>query len=640
MDNKTVEAALTQIARVLDLKGENTFKVRAYENAARAIASLQEDVVSIVKEARLRTIPGIGESIAEKITLLVTTGKLPYLEEISQGIPPGLFDLMKVQGLGPKKTKVLWEQLGVTSLESLEVACKTGQVAGLKGFGAKTQEKILSGLAMLARNKDRVLRTDASPLARVLAGALREVAGVSAVEVAGSLRRGRETVKDLDILVGATAAEPVMKAFLARPEVRDVIGHGPTKTSVHVHSGIQVDVRVVAPESFACALAYFTGSKEFNVALRQLALEKGFSLNEYHLRPLDGSKPPALATEVDLFAALGLDWVPPELRENTGEISHAIHRTLPRLVEPQDVQGVLHVHTKWSDGAATVGEMVAQAAACGYRYVGISDHSIAAHYANGLSPERLKRQRDEIEAARAAHPGIVVLHGVESDIMPDGTLDLPDDCLASLDFVIASVHTELGMERDAMTRRVTRAVSHPLVRVLGHPLGRRLLERESSQFDWEPVLDAAAANGVAIEVNGQPQRLDADWVHIRRVRAKGVKLCLNPDAHAPESLEDARTNALTEARRGWATKDDVVNSLPADRFVAEFLRKQGARPTTPARPAPIEVAPAPAPSTAAPVAVAEPPKKKRAAAKKKAAVEAEEDATIPPAKAKKTKKAD
>ncbi len=595
MDNKTIEATLLEIARILDLKGENPFKVRAYENAARAVASLEEDVATLVKEERLKHIPGIGASIREKVLELCGSGKLAYLEELRAGIPPGVFDIMKVQGMGPKKTKLLWEQLGVTSLEELEKACRDDRIAHLKGFGKKTQDKILSGLALLARTRDRVLRAEARPEARRLAEALRAVEGVERVEIAGSLRRGRETVRDVDILVGSAKAEPVMEAFAAHPDVADIIGRGPTKTSVHVHSGLQVDVRVVPPESFACALAYFTGSKEFNVHLRQLALDQGYTLNEYSLRPLDGTPPPVLRTEAELFAKLGLAYVEPELRENTGEVDAARQGTLPELVAASDIQGVLHVHTTWSDGVGSVEDMVAEAEELGYRYVGISDHSQAARYANGLSPERLRAQREEVEAARAAHPGVLVLHGVECDIMTDGSLDLPDDCLASLDFVIASVHTELGMERDRMTARLVRAVSHPLVRVLGHPLGRRLLEREASQFDWEPVLEAALKNGVAIEVNGQPQRLDADWIHIRRIRARGVKLCLNPDAHSQGGLDDARRHALVEARRGWAARGDVVNTLPPERFVAEFLRRGGVTSPPPAPPAPPS-APAPAPA--------------------------------------------
>lgn len=573
MENRRIEAILSEIAELIELEGGNPFKVRAYENAARAIASMTDDVAELVRGKKLGKVRGIGKGIEEKLEELVATGKIGYLEELRANIPAGLLDLLRIPGMGPKKAKALWEHLGIDSLPALEAACNTGEVAKLKGFGKKTQEKILSAIAHLALTQGRRLRAQALPYAAQLEAHLAEVPGVQRVTVAGSLRRGRETVKDVDVVVASDDPAPVMAAVREHPLVDEVIGSGETKTSVRIDGGLQVDVRVVAPRSFACALAYFTGSKEFNVRLRQLALEQGYSLNEYDLRPLDGSRPPELASEEELFAKLGLIYVPPELRENTGEVDAALAGKLPALIEPGDLRGVLHVHTTWSDGTASVADMVAEAARLGYEYVGISDHSEAASYANGLSAERLAQQREEVEAARAAHPGLRVFHGIEADILPDGSIDLGDEVLASLDFVVASVHSQLGMERDAMTRRLVRALAHPAVRVLGHPLGRRLLERDSAQFDWEPVLDAAAAHGVAIEVNGSPHRLDADWVHVRRIRARGIKLCLNPDAHSMGALDDARKNAVVEARRGWATAADVVNTLPLAQFEREFLRR-------------------------------------------------------------------
>jgi len=572
VDNREVEGVLEEIAQILELKGTNTFKVRAYQNAARAVASLEEDIGVLVAEKRLSKVRGIGKSIQEKLTELVQSGELKYLEEIREGIPAGLFDMLRVPGMGPKKTKVLWDELQVSDLQSLKAACEDGRVASLKGFGKKSQDKILDGIAHLAETAGRRLRSQVLPFANALVAYLKEVDAVERVDVAGSLRRGRETVKDADILVGSLDAPAVMKAVLDYEGVDSVIGSGGTKTSVRLKGGLQVDVRVVKPESFACALAYFTGSKEFNIALRQLALEQGYSLNEYFLLPRDGSKPPTIPTEDALHERLGLAYIEPHLRENTGEIAAARGRKLPTLIQPADVQGVLHVHTRWSDGAQSVEEMVAQAEALGYAYLGISDHSEAADYANGLSAERVRAQRDEVEAAREKHPKIRVFHGIEADILADGAIDLPDDLLESLDFVIASVHMQLGMEREKMTQRLVKALGHPAVRVLGHPLGRKLLQRGASQFDWEPVLDAALEHGVAIEVNGHPRRLDADWVHIRRIRAKGVKLCLNPDAHSMGALDDARTYAVVEARRGWASAGDVVNTLPLERFEREFLR--------------------------------------------------------------------
>ncbi|MGE0708550.1 MAG: DNA polymerase/3'-5' exonuclease PolX [Planctomycetota bacterium] len=572
MQNREIEAALSEIAQLLELKGENPFKVRAYENAARAVSSLQEEVALLIAEGRLGKVPGIGKSILAKLEELVAEGELSYLNELREGIPAGLFEVLAVPGMGPKKTKLLWEQLGVESLAGLEAACREGQVAELKGFGQKSQDKILDGIAHLALTRGRRLRSEALPHAERLRAALGALPGVEQVEVAGSLRRGRETVKDVDLLVASADAAPVMQAVREDPEVDAVIGSGETKTSVRLKDGLQVDVRVVAPRSFACALAYFTGSKEFNVALRGLALDQGYSLNEYDLRPLDGSPPPEVADEPALHRLLGLDYVPPELRENTGELLAAQEGRLPRLVEAGDLRGVLHVHTTWSDGSGSVAEVVAAAAALGYDYVGISDHSEAAGYANGLSVERLERQKEEVAAAREAFPQLRVLHGCEVDILSNGALDLTDACLERLDFVIASIHMELGMERQKMTKRLARALAHPAVRVWGHPLGRKLLKREGSEFDWEPLLDVCAEHGVAVEVNGSPRRLDADWVHVRRIRARGVRLCLNPDAHEPGAMDHAARYGVLEARRGWATAEDVVNTLSLEAFERDFLR--------------------------------------------------------------------
>ncbi|MBL4843884.1 MAG: DNA polymerase/3'-5' exonuclease PolX [Planctomycetes bacterium] len=573
MDNRAVEAVLNEIAALLELKGANTFKVRAYQNAARAVGNLQEDVGELVESGEIKSVRGIGKSIQEKLKELHETEELVYLEELRSGVPEGLFEIMTVPGMGPKKTKVVWEELSVTTLVDLETACKEDQVAGLKGFGKKSQAKILDGIEHLELTRGRRLRSQALPQAARLKALLEGVAGVERVEVAGSLRRGRETVKDVDLLVASLEPEAVMEAARDDPEVDSIIGSGATKTSVRLKDGLQVDVRVVEPRSFACALAYFTGSKDFNVALRGMALDQGYSLNEYDLRPLDGSPPPEFATEEELHKALGLaQYVPPELRENTGEIAAAIKGELPTLIEPTDLQGILHVHTKWSDGTGTVDEMVRGAVELGYDYLGISDHSEIAGYANGLSVDRLHRQREEIEAAREAYPQIRIFHGCEVDILGDGQLDLTDECLEWLDFVIASVHMELRQERSKMTKRLVRAMSHPQVRVFGHPLGRKLLKRDSSAFDWEPVLDACVENSIAVEVNGSPHRLDADWVHVRRIRARGVKLCVNPDAHAQATLIDAARYGVCEARRGWASKEDVVNTLDLAAFEKDFLR--------------------------------------------------------------------
>jgi DNA polymerase (family 10) len=574
VDNRELEAVLGQIAQLLLLKGTNTFKVRAYENAARAIGQLQEEVSLLIAEKRLKGVRGVGKSIQAKLEELNETGELAYLDELREGIPAGLFEVLTVPGMGPKKTKILWDKLGVVSLETLEAACVDGRVAELKGFGPKSQTKILDGISHLALTRGRRLRSDAIPQAERLTASLRALEGVERVAVAGSLRRGRETVKDVDILVASADPLTVMTHVREDAQVAGIIGSGETKTSVHLEDGLQVDVRVVAPRSFACALAYFTGSKEFNVALRQLALEKGYSLNEYDLRPLDGSPPPAIKDEAALHRLLGLDYVPPELRENTGEIQAAQEQRLPNLVEASDLRGVLHVHTTWSDGTGSVEDVVRAAADMGYSFIGISDHSQVAQYANGLSAERLAQQRDEVEAAREAFPQIRVFHGCEVDILGDGRLDLDDECLAGLDFVIASIHMQLSMERTKQTDRLLKALSHPSVRVWGHPMGRKLLQRDASPFDWDPLLDLCQERGVAVEVNGSPFRLDADWVAVRRIRARGVKLCVNPDAHRADAMDHAARYGILEARRGWATKDDVVNTLSLADFERDFLRTE------------------------------------------------------------------
>jgi DNA polymerase (family 10) len=569
MDNNAVSQALEEIAILLELKGENPFKARAYSTAARTVRSLEEEVEKLAKEGRLKGIPGIGDSIREKVTELVTKGKLAYLEELRAAFPHGLMQMLEVEGLGPKKVKLLWDELKIQTVEDLKKACLEERIAGLKGFGEKTQKKILESLDKLAKTRGRFLLVDARGQAEELVTKLRALPEAKRVELAGSTRRGRETVKDVDILVASDEPRVIMDAAVKlAPEV---IAHGPTKTSVRLDNGLQVDVRVVKPVEFGAAWAYFTGSKEFNIVLRGRALDRGYSLNEYALTPIAGGETIPCPTEEAVFAALGLDWIAPEMRENAGEIALAEEKKLPRLLERKDLKGVLHVHTNQSDGANTLEEMVNAAIDKGFEFVGISDHTKAAFYANGLDEERVAKQADAIAALRAkVGKKITIFHGVEADILPDGTVDLDLKTLEKLDFVIASLHSQFNLDKDKQTKRVVAALAHPCVKVFGHPSARQLLGREGAQFDWEAVFDAAKKHGVAIEVNGQPARLDADWVHVRRARTKGLKLIVSPDAHGTEELVYA-DYATTEARRGWATKDDVVNTLPAKKFAKDFL---------------------------------------------------------------------
>jgi DNA polymerase (family X) len=575
MDNIELAETLEHIGTLQELNGANTFKVRAYKNAARTIQSSTEDIVDLAKLDKLGELKGIGSSIAKLLKELVSSGGAELLTALNEKTPAGLFDILKLPGIGPKKVRALWQDLEITTLAELSYACNENRLVELKGFGEKTQAKILVAMDHLAASQGRFLRPFAGAIAADLLAFLEAMPQTGRVEVAGSFRRGRETVKDLDILVESSEPGPIMDAVAAMPIVVDIIGKGETKTSIRLKSGIAVDVRVVESAAFPFALMYFTGSKEHNIEMRRLAREHGFSLNEYDLTPLEGvtREQPEFDQEADVFSFLGLDWIDPSIRENAGEIELATkgQNQLPNLLEEKDIKGVLHVHTIASDGNATVEQLCQESVNLGYEYIGISDHSKAAFYANGLDEERLEEQKDVIARAQEKFPGLKIFHGIEADILPNGDVDLDDACLASLDFVIASVHSSLNMNRDDMTARLLKAIAHPSVKVLGHPTGRILLGRKGYSFDWNAILEAAKTHGVAIECNANPHRLDADWIHVRRARDKGVQICINPDAHAVGGLSDTRYGVLT-ARRGWAEKSDVVNTLNSGDFEQQFLK--------------------------------------------------------------------
>jgi DNA polymerase (family X) len=576
MDNIELAETLETIGTLQELNGANTFKVRAYKNAARTVHSSTEDLVKLSKEDKLGGLKGIGSSIAGLIKELVDTGDAKVYKDLLEKTPEGLMDILRLPGIGPKKVRALWQELEIKSLAELAYACNENRLIELKGFGKKTQVKILDGIKHLSATKGRHLFPFAKSIAEDLVKFLEAMPQTARVEVAGSLRRGRETVKDLDLLVESSDPGPIMEAVSTMPIVDEIIGSGETKTSVRLKSGIAVDVRVVESPAFPFALMYFTGSKEHNIEMRRIAREKGYSLNEYDFTPLEGVTPalPEFKEEADVFAFLGLEWIDPTMRENVGEIEVADKKggKLPTLVKDDDIRGVLHIHTVASDGNATVEQLCEESVALGYEYIGISDHSKAAFYANGLDEGRVKEQQDTIAKAQAKFPGLKIFHGIEADILPSGDIDLDDDCLESLDFVIASVHSSLNMNREDMTKRLLKAIAHPAVKVLGHPTGRILLGRKGYSFDWDAILDAAKEHKVAIECNANPHRLDADWIHIRRARERGVKICINPDAHAVGGLSDTRYGVLT-ARRGWAEKHDVVNTLSAEAFEKEFLQQ-------------------------------------------------------------------
>ncbi len=564
MTREQVAAVLSEIATLLELRGENAFRTNAYHNGARAIEQLEEDLGELVRSGRLTQIKGIGDTLGEKITTLVTTGHLPFYEDLKAQTPPGLLKMLRINGLGPKKVKALHDQLKISDLDQLRAACEDGRVAGLKGFGAKTQQKILEGLTSLGDWGDRVRLDQALPLGLALLDAMRSAPGVQRVTLGGSLARRRETIKDIDLLASAVDPRPVMQHLIHLPGVRKVIGTGDTKTSVIFSDPagtgkvqLNVDLRVVRDEQYPFAQHHFTGSKEHNVAMRTRAQAMGFKINEYEL--VGPSGPVACKSEADLFRALGLDYIPPELREDTGELQAAEAGTLPKLVEFADIQGVFHNHTTASDGKNTLAEMAEAARALGLKYLGIADHSQSLTVARGLSPERVRQQQHEIDALNRGWKDFRLFKGIECDILSDGSLDYDDDLLATFDYVVASVHSYFKQSREEMTARILRAIRHPRVTMLGHATGRLLLHREGYQVDLEAVLRAAAEAGTMVEINAQPQRLDLDWVHCKRAKTLGVKLVINPDAHSTGELA-LYSFGVDVARRGWLTRDDVFNT--------------------------------------------------------------------------------
>jgi len=630
--NKTeIAAVLTEIATLLELKGENPFKTRAYQTGARVLEGLgEEEIAQRVKDGTLNDVKGIGEALAQKITELHQTGKLEFFEKLKAGVPAGIVDLLSIPGLGSKKIRALQDKLGVDSVEKLNAACESGAVAALDGFGDKSQEKILSGIRNREAYGRRHLWIEADAAGAPILAGLRALPAVQQVESCGSLRRRMETVGDLDFLVATTDPAAVVAWFVGQPQVKEITAQGDLKASVRLESGLQADLRLVSPEQFVFTLHHLTGSKDHNVQMRQRALERGLSLSEWGLFPSDQkhgataakavqkpetgnlkpedsephsgfrshvsglspSAPPpssmlqALTTEAELFAALGLAYIPPELREGRGEIEAAELKGkpetgdlkpddcgiisafrsqvsgLPELVTEADIRGVFHNHTTASDGHNTLEEMVAAAEALGFDYLGIADHSKSSFQARGLDEARLA---DQIAAIKRLNDSkrfkTWVFSGTECDILPDGRLDFSPEVLAQLDYVVASVHSSFRQDRDTMTARLIKAIEHPHVTMLGHLTGRLLLEREGYEVDVDKVVDAAIANGVVIEINAAPARLDMDWRHWRKAADKGLLTSINPDAHRTTQLDWFRCGVGT-ARKGWLTKASVLNTRP------------------------------------------------------------------------------
>lgn len=573
MDKHDVAHVLDEIGILLELQGDNPFKIRAYHNGARAVENLEEDLETVVQEARLETIPGIGKELAIKITALVETGHLPYYEELKKSMPPGLLDLLSIPGLGGKKIKILYQTLGIKTTEELLDACQQNKVAELRGFGKKSQENILNGIAKLKEYGRRLMWWKAEQVGAPILKKLSALKAVKQAAIAGSLRRKLETVGDLDFLVASSTPELIMEWFTTQPWVERITARGATKSSVRLKGGLQADLRIVPEDQYAYALLYFTGSKEHNIHIRHLFNEKGLTLNEYgieSLHPKQAKKQiQKLTTETAIYKALGLSYIPSELREDRGEIEAAAEGTLPKLVEENDIRGVFHCHTTDSDGHHTLEEMVQAAEKMQWEYIGISDHSKSSFQANGLNEERLFEQIERIRSLKKRK--IHVFAGLECDILDNGRLDFPDEVLKELDFVIVSIHRSFKLDEKKMTARLIKAIENPYTTMVGHLTGRLLLKREGYAVDVLKVIDACVANHKIIELNAHPMRLDMDWRYWHHAKEKGLKCSINPDAHHIDDLQFYRAG-VNIARKGWLEKEDILNTYPLAKVKA-FLKK-------------------------------------------------------------------
>jgi len=566
MNKADIVDILEDIAVLLELKGDNPFKIRAYSGGARVLEMMEEDLGDVIAEERLDAIKGIGSALVDKIKTLYATGELEYYTKLRESIAPGLIEMLEIPGLGGKKVKRLHDAIGVESVDALQAACESGKVEALKGFGKKSAEKILNGIANRAAYAKRHHWWNAREVAEPILEGLRGLSQVERAEAAGSLRRLRETVGDLDFIVASADPQPVMDWFVEQEAVHEVTAHGATKSSVRFESGLQADLRVVPAEQFAFALHHFTGSKEHNVALRQRALARGYSLSEWGLAQkgeegdLLTEIPDSITTEKRLFEFLGLAEIPPELREGLGEIDSAEAHQLPNLVTPSDIRGVFHNHTTASDGRSTLEEMAAGAEALCWDYLGIADHSKASFQAKGLDDARVLKQLELIrDFNESGESPVHIFSGIECDILPDGSLDLEDATLNQLDYSVMSVHSSFSQSEEEMTARVIRAIEHPATVMLGHPTGRILLRREPYKIDLQKVIDAAIANRVIIEINANPHRLDLDWRFWRRAADRGLMCSINPDAHSREGLSYF-VAGVNIARKGWLEKEQVLNS--------------------------------------------------------------------------------
>ncbi len=572
MKNQEIARIFNEIADLLEIKNDNPFRIRAYRKAAQNIESLSEDVSEIIGSNRkLTDIPGIGKDLAEKIIEYVNTGKMQSYEELKAEVPRAILELMSVPGLGPKTAKMIYDKLGIDSIEKLEEAARSHKLQQLPKIREKTEKNILKGIEFLKKSKGRIPLGIAWPVACDIVKALSALKEVKKIDTAGSLRRCKETIGDIDILVVSDKPEKVMDVFTNLPSVSEVLAKGETKSSIRTKDNIQVDIRVVDEKCYGAALAYFTGSKAHNIRIREMAVKKGLKISEYGVFDEKTGKFLSGAEEKDIYDALGLPWIPPELREDTGEIESALKGRLPRLVETKDIKGDFHIHTKWSDGGNTIEEMVEAGRKRGYKYIAITDHTRALGVANGLDEKRVLEQIEFIRKLNEKNKDVVILCGVEANIGNDGMLDLPPEILRKLDIVVGSVHSGFKQDRETMTKRVVKCINSGLIHVLGHPTGRLLGERDAYEIDMGEVLKSAREKGVAIEVNAYPLRLDLTDINCRRAKEMGVKVVISTDAHWTEQM-DYMALGVSVARRGWLEKDDVINTYTVDKL-KQWLRR-------------------------------------------------------------------
>ena len=579
MDKNEIAGLLEGIASLLALKeGSSVFEMRAYENAARALNSLDGDIAQLVREGKLKGTPGLGATTIKRIEEAVETGHIAFYDELVANTPQVKLDMLRIPGVGPKRINMIYDQLKVTSLADLEQACKDDKVAHLPGFGKKTQDKILQGLAFLSEHTGRFLYNVAEAEAERIRAALADLPDIVRLQVAGSLRRRRETVKDIDMVAsvddaaGSEVRRSIMEFFTSQPSVKAITGQGETKSSVMLNTGIAMDLRLVGDKQFPYTLHHFSGSREHHIALRRRALSMNITINDYGMFKIEGGKETLIPcqTEADMYAALGMEYIEPELREDMGEIEAAVRHDLPQLVHESDLRGVLHAHSVWSDGQNTVREMAEACIAHGYSYLGLTDHSKAAAYAGGLNADALKRQGEEVDQLNEEFKGrLLILKGTECDILRDGTLDFDEETLASLDFVVASIHSNFNLSQEEQTQRMLNAISNPYLDIIGHPTGRILLGRAGYPLDIDAVIEAAAAHGTCIEINAHPSRLDLDWRYVHKARNKGIKIPVNPDAHALAGIDDMRYG-IGIARKGWLRPTDVLNTMDVEALLSFF----------------------------------------------------------------------